>query len=94
GPPPSLESLAVSVTTNVNCGMPWLSASPNAGTLGVGGSDTAVVTADASALALGTYRGFVCVDSNGTDADEPKTAVLFSLDVNDRIFASGFEATP
>lgn len=94
GPPASLAALAISVTTNVSCDAPWLSAAPNSGTLGVAESDPSVVTANATGLIAGSYRGFVCVDSNGADADEPKVAVPFALDVTevtDRIFKDDFE---
>ena len=91
GPLPSLASLALGITTNVACGAPWLSAAPASGSLGVAGSATSVITASAAALAPGNYRGFVCVDSNGTDLDEPRTAVPFALEVGDGLFADGFE---
>ena len=81
GPPASIASLALSVTTNVNCNAPWLSAAPNAGSLGVAGAATPLVTANAATLAAGNYRGFVCVSSNGTDADEAVTGVPFALEV-------------
>lgn len=96
GPPPSIAALAMSFTTNVNCGAPWLSAAPTSGTVNMGETDTSTITADAAALTAGNYRGFVCVDSNGADADEPKVAVPFDLsvvEVTDRIFKNGFEAT-
>lgn len=32
-------------------------------------------------LGAGNYRGYVCVDANGTDADEARTAVPFALEV-------------
>lgn len=97
GPPPSLAALAISVSTNVNCDAPWLSAAPNSGSLGVAESNPSVITANATGLAVGNYRGFVCVDSNGADADEPKVAVPFALEVTevvDRIFEDDFEAAP
>ncbi len=93
-PPPSLAALAMSFTTNVDCATPWLSASPTSGTLGVSESDPTTITANAASLSVGNYRGFVCVDSNGADADEPKVAVPFALEVtegNDRIFQDNFE---
>lgn len=94
GPPPSIAALAMSFTTNVSCNAPWLSASPPAGTLGVNESDPTTITADAASLTAGNYRGFVCVDSNGADADEPKVGVPFNLEVlpaNDLIFDDDFE---
>ncbi len=94
GPPPSIAALAMSFTTNVNCNAPWLSASPTAGSLGLTESDPTVVTANAASLTAGNYRGIVCVDSNGADADEPKVAVPFALEVapaGDLIFENGFE---
>ena len=53
--------------------------------------------ADAASLAIGSYRGIVCVDTNGADPDEPRVAVPFSLDVVeqiDLIFEDDFEAAP
>lgn len=95
GPPPSIAALAMSFTTNVSCNAPWLSASPPAGSLGVNESDPTTITADAATLTAGNYRGFVCVDSNGADADEPKIGVPFNLEVtegNDLIFEDNFES--
>lgn len=97
GPPPSLAALAMSFTTNVDCSTPWLSASPASGSLGLTESDPTVITADAASLAIGSYRGMVCVDTNGADLDEPKVAVPFSLDVVeqiDLIFEDDFEVAP
>jgi hypothetical protein len=94
GPPPSIAALAMSFTTNVGCNTPWLSASPPAGSLGLTESDSTTITADAATLTVGNYRGFVCVDSNGADADEPKIGVPFNLEVtagNDLIFDDDFE---
>ncbi|MBL8299644.1 MAG: S8 family serine peptidase [Rhodanobacteraceae bacterium] len=96
GPPPSIAALAMSFSTNVDCSAPWLSASPNSGALGLLESDPTTVTANAASLAVGNYRGFVCVDSNGADADEPKVAVPFSLNVVsqlDQIFKDGFDTS-
>jgi hypothetical protein len=81
GPPAAIASSALTVTTTVGCGAPWLSTTPSAGSLGVAGLATVAATANSTGLALGNYRGHVCVDSNGTDADEARTAVPFSLEV-------------
>ena len=81
GASPSIASLSLSIKTDVACGAPWLAAAPNAGSLGLAGSATPVVTANAASLAVGSYRAFVCVDANGTDPDVPKVAVPFALDV-------------
>lgn len=93
-PPTSLASLALGVTTNVDCSAPWLSVAPNSGSLGVAGADAPVVTANSASLALGSYRGYVCIDSNGTDADEPVTPIPFVLNVTDWIFVDNFEGAP
>ena len=90
----SLAALAMSFSTRVNCGAPWLSATPVSGTATQGETDTTTITANAAALSVGNYRGFVCVDSNGADADEPQVAVPFALEVapvDDRLFQDGFQ---
>jgi hypothetical protein len=76
----------------VGCGAPWLSADVTSGTLGALASTTVTLTANAATLAAGTYGTYVCVSSQGTDADEPITLVPVNLTVTpDSVFSNGFE---
>ncbi|HSL18533.1 MAG TPA: hypothetical protein VLB51_11570 [Methylomirabilota bacterium] len=59
--------------------VPWLSASPVAGTIAPAGSQTVNVTFDSTGIALGTYQATLCVFSN--DPDEPVVPVPVTMDV-------------
>jgi hypothetical protein len=59
----------------------WASADPTSGTTAAGGSSTVTVTFDATGLAVGTYEGALCVNSN--DPDEPQVAVALTLVVTE-----------
>jgi hypothetical protein len=90
--PASLVAFALNVKTDVQCGAPWLSLTPPSGTLGLAGSSATNVTLNASALQPGALKSFLCISSNGTDLDEPKTVVPVNLTVvSELLFKNGFE---
>jgi hypothetical protein len=59
--------------------VPWLSASPVAGTIAPAGSQPVTVTFDSTGIALGTYQATICLFSN--DPDEPVVPVPVTMDV-------------
>jgi uncharacterized repeat protein (TIGR01451 family) len=67
----------------VSCATPddiaWLSAAPITGTIGTGEDATVTVTFDSTGLAVGTYNGFLCVESD--DPVTPLVAVPVELEV-------------
>ena len=69
--------------TSSNCYMPedipWLSASPTAGTTAPGGTIPVDVTFDATATPIGTYEALLCAFSN--DPDEPLVEVPVTMEV-------------
>jgi hypothetical protein len=79
--PIGLDSFAFTIRGDVECGAPWLSVSPDGDSLGLAEATDVTVTMDATALAAGTYRGYVCVDTLGTDVDEPEPVVPVTLSV-------------
>jgi hypothetical protein len=90
--PPSLVAFSLNVKTDVQCGAPWLSLTPTSATLGLAGSSATNVALNASALQAGSFKSFLCISSNGTDLDEPKTVVPVNLTVvSEQLFKNGFE---
>jgi len=77
--PVTLVSFALRVQTDVQCGAPWLSLAPSSASLGLAESTPAVATFNAASLVQGSYRAFLCISSNGTDPDEPKSVVPVNL---------------
>lgn len=65
----------------VDCGAPWLSMNPTAGTVGAGQSQGVMVLLNASALAEGTYNANLCIDSN--DPVNPSTVVPVTFNVGE-----------
>jgi hypothetical protein len=59
--------------------VPWLSASPLAGTIAAAGSQLVNVSLDSTGLALGLYQATLCVFSN--DPDEPVVPVPVTMEV-------------
>jgi uncharacterized repeat protein (TIGR01451 family) len=59
--------------------IPWLSAAPITGTIGTGEDATVTVTFDSTGLAVGTYNGFLCVESD--DPVTPLVSVPVELEV-------------
>jgi len=59
--------------------LPWLSVNPTAGTTPAGGSSPVDVTFDSTGIAVGTYDGVLCVNSN--DPDEPIVEVPVQMEV-------------
>jgi hypothetical protein len=59
--------------------IPWLSASPNSGSLTGGNSANVSVNVDATGLASGNYEALLCVNSN--DPTNPIVEIPVSLDV-------------
>lgn len=77
----SFPGLNMRVTGQVACGASWLGAiSPAGGTVVGGGSQATSVTLNSSALAAGSYGGFVCVNSN--DPVTPSVAIPVQLNVS------------
>jgi len=94
GPGPA-SGFTLAVAGSVGCGAPWLSADVTSGTLGALASTTVTLTVNAATLAAGSYGTYVCVSSEGTDADEPITLVPINLTVtSDVLFSNGFEPQP
>jgi hypothetical protein len=59
--------------------LPWLSVNPTAGTTIPGGTSPVDVTFDSTGIAVGTYDGVLCVNSN--DPDEPIVEVPVQMEV-------------
>jgi hypothetical protein len=59
--------------------LPWLSVNPTAGTTIPGGTNPVDVTFDSTGIAVGTYDGVLCVNSN--DPDEPIVEVPVQMEV-------------
>ncbi|HRO86767.1 MAG TPA: GEVED domain-containing protein [Chiayiivirga sp.] len=59
--------------------IPWLSASPATGTTAAAGSTAVTFTFDSTGVAIGSYAGNICVESN--DPANPMVAVPVALDV-------------
>lgn len=59
--------------------IPWLSASPATGTTAAAGSTAVTMTFDSTGVAIGSYAGNICVESN--DPANPMVAVPVALDV-------------
>jgi len=85
--------LVMNVTGTVGGGctgdVPWLAASPTAGTTLPLATDTVTVTLDSTGLAPGLYSGGLCVESN--DPDTPSVVVPVTLEVDSMPFLDGFE---
>jgi len=69
--------------------LPWVSVSPAAGTTLPGATSTVDVTFDATGLAVGSYTGLLCVNSN--DPDSSLVEVPVALTVDTMPFIDGFE---
>jgi subtilisin family serine protease/subtilisin-like proprotein convertase family protein len=77
---PEFAGLAFNVSTEYDCGAPWLSTAPSSGTgIAVGGSETVSVTVDTTGMAAGTYTAALCIASN--DFYNPVVAVPVSVTV-------------
>ena len=59
--------------------LPWLDVNPTAGTTASGGTSPVDVTFDSTGIAVGTYDGVLCVNSN--DPDEPIVEVPVQMQV-------------
>lgn len=92
GPGP-VSAFSVTVGGNVACGASWATPDVTSGSLGALGSATVTLAINTAGLAAGTYGSYVCVSSEGTDADEPMTLVPVTLTVTPEppVFANGFE---
>ena len=92
GPGP-VSAISLTVGGNVACGASWATPDVTSGSLGALGSATVTLAINTAGLAAGTYGSYVCVSSEGTDADEPMTLVPVTLTVTSDppVFANGFE---
>ncbi len=88
-PPPTtwtavapVAAFATSLEGQVQCGAPWFNLTPAGASLGVGASTNVTVNIDSTSLAPGNHTGFACIDTNGTDPDEPKVVVPINLTVS------------
>ena len=71
--------------------LPWVSASPNAGTTQPGQTSTVDVTFDATGLTAGLYEGLLCVDSNDPDTARVEVPVSLEVLVDPMPFFGDFE---
>ncbi len=62
-----------------NLGGSWISASPDTGTVSIGGATIVTVTVDSTGLDQGTYTGYVIITSN--DVDDPEVIVSIEMTV-------------
>ncbi|WP_223789163.1 hypothetical protein [Marinicella meishanensis] len=87
------EYVAFAIATDVACGadIPWLSLATTSGSTDPAMTSNVGVTVDSTGLAFGDYAGDICVRSD--DPDEPTKVVPVNLNVNDIIFADGFDGT-
>jgi hypothetical protein len=74
--------------------VPWLSESPLSGTTAPGSSDAVTVTLDAANLAVGTFHGTVCVNTNDPGQGQVAVPVTLVVTSNGVIFQDGFDGTP
>ena len=80
----------VTGTTGCDVDLPWVSASPAAGTTVPAATTAVTVTFDSTGLVQGaTYTGGLCVESN--DPDTPVVLVPLTLEVDGMDFSDGFE---
>ena len=78
---PEFAGLSYNLSSEYDCGAPWLSVSPSSGAgIAVGGSETVSVTVDTTGMAVGTYTAALCIASN--DFFNPVVAVPVSVTVN------------
>ncbi len=66
--------VAMKVVVNAACSAPWLSYDSTSGSLGLNGSHAVQVSFNATGLAVGTYKAYVCISANGTSPTNPFTA--------------------
>ncbi|MCF6299674.1 MAG: S8 family serine peptidase [Proteobacteria bacterium] len=86
---PVFAGMAYSLSNELNCGAPWLSASINSGATAATTNVDVTVTMDSTGLAVGVYRAAICINTN--DFDRPLMSVPVIMAVSDIIFANGFE---
>lgn len=73
--------LTLSLTGTVACGAPWLTGmTPASGSIAGSASRAASATVNSSGLTAGSYKGFLCIDSN--DLARPRAATPVTLTVN------------
>lgn len=77
-----LNGFASVLGASVECGVSWASADINSASLGLAGASNLTVTFDSAGLAPGTYTGYLCVSTNGTDPDESVVQVPLTFIVN------------
>ena len=71
--------------------VPWLSAAPANGSVSSGSSQDVTVTADATGLDPGSYSALLCVTTDDPDNALVQIPVSLEVNVDDRIFADGFD---
>lgn len=85
GPNPPGQNVTVqntgggSLSWSASFSAPWLSGSPNSGTLGAGASQTIALSADVSGLAAGTHAGTLTVTAPGVSNSPQSVSVTLTV---------------
>jgi hypothetical protein len=74
--------------------VPWLSESPTSGSVASGESQDVTVTADATALAPGSYSALLCITSDDPVNGLIPVPVSLTVTPDDTIFKDGFDGAP
>lgn len=72
--------------------IPWLTMAATAGAIAAGTAENLAVTADATALAPGSYRARLCVATNDPQARMVRVAVDLRVHPDGTLFRDGFDA--
>ncbi len=87
-----VAALNVTLSNELTCGAPWLSASLTSDATGPGADVDVTVSLDSTGLAEGTYRAAVCIENDDFDNSLISIPVTMIVGPSDLIFANGFEA--
>lgn len=84
--------LNLSLSNELDCGAPWLSASLASDVTGPGANVDVTMTLDATGLAEGVYRAAICIANDDFDNSLVSIPVTMTVGPSDLIFENGFEA--